>query len=119
MVNIGIALAGGSVIGGVVIMLALWAYDEYQRNQRRHAYVDRPQPQPQHSHSRTSCPPQPSNECTICQDSLSPPLEILPCDHLFHRQCIKRWFKQRMVCPVCRARINEQQAEQYIRRLGL
>ena len=118
MPNIGIALAGGSIIGGVVFFLALLAYEKYQesnRNERRHTERGRTPP----SGSRVNAPPQPSNDCSICRDSLTSPLEILPCGHLFHRQCIKQWFARRMVCPVCRNRIADQMAEHYTQRLGL
>jgi len=118
MPNIGIALAGGTLIGGVVVMLALWAFEEYRRSQqeqRRHAYQDR-RSEPR---SRPNVPPQPSNDCSICQDSLTAPLEILPCGHLFHRQCIKKWFEQRMACPVCRARITDDMINEYTQRLRI
>lgn len=26
----------------------------------------------------------------------------LPCQHLFHNECIKNWFKKKSVCPICR-----------------
>jgi len=115
MVNIGLITGGGVIIGGVVVLLTL-LYQEYQRNQRsaqRQSYEARPEG------SKARAPPQPANECTICRDDISVPLEILPCGHLFHKKCIKQWLSLRMICPVCRARIADDLALEYSRRLGL
>ena len=119
MPNIGAALTSGTIIGGIVFMIALWAYEEYQRVQRRErrqAYEDNRTPP---AGSRVVAPPQPASDCSICRDGLTSPLEILPCGHIFHRQCIKKWFERRMICPVCRLRIADEVADEYGRRLGL
>ena len=36
-------------------------------------------------------PPQADDLCTICHEDISPPCEILPCYHIFHRQCLRQW----------------------------
>jgi hypothetical protein len=45
-----------------------------------------------------------SEICSICQESLanSEVRRIHHCRHMFHRQCIDRWFEQNVRCPVCR-----------------
>eukprot|EP00834_Sanchytrium_tribonematis_P007056 NODE_587_length_5660_cov_0.522748.p1 type:complete len:328 gc:universal NODE_587_length_5660_cov_0.522748:1277-2260(+) len=45
-------------------------------------------------------------DCAICQDSLEFGLE-LRCKHCYHEDCIKEWFKQQNTCPVCRAKVCE------------
>jgi len=42
-------------------------------------------------------------QCTICfEDIMESNLEVLPCAHTFHRECIGRWTRQNASCPVCR-----------------
>ncbi len=43
-------------------------------------------------------------ECLICRDNLNNGEEImyLPCTHVFHKKCIKEWFKKSSTCPYCR-----------------
>lgn len=113
MVNVPVLVTGASIVIGAVSFLALWAYEEYRRNQR-HRYTAS-----SNSSSPTKAPPQPSNDCVICQDPLAAPLEILPCGHIFHRACIKKWLECRMICAFCRTRIAEDVAEDYKARLNL
>lgn len=46
--------------------------------------------------------------CIICQNTIKPNHVIrnLPlCNHIFHKRCIDKWFKQdkkNMKCPICR-----------------
>ena len=44
-------------------------------------------------------------ECSICLIKLDNKKRIisqLNCDHLFHKTCINKWFKQKYTCPNCR-----------------
>ncbi|KFY40969.1 hypothetical protein V495_05143 [Pseudogymnoascus sp. VKM F-4514 (FW-929)] len=45
------------------------------------------------------------DQCVVCMDQLSEgdDIRILPCGHLFHYECIRRWLFNRR-CPVCRQR---------------
>lgn len=45
--------------------------------------------------------------CPICFCEITPEDEIMvtPCNHAFHKNCLKRWMEQQLICPVCRARI--------------
>lgn len=29
--------------------------------------------------------------------------KVVPCGHVFHRQCLQLWFQSRTTCPLCRA----------------
>ena len=42
--------------------------------------------------------------CSICLEQLDNSLfkYKLPCEHIFHRDCIDRWFKIKHNCPYCR-----------------
>lgn len=49
--------------------------------------------------------------CSICFDSLTYPLIILCCTHIFHEECLLKWvnynFSQNLCpsCPICRTTI--------------
>lgn len=48
------------------------------------------------------------DHCVICRDSLfegSKPKK-LPCNHIFHIDCLRSWFVMQQVCPTCRAEIS-------------
>ncbi|XP_076803595.1 uncharacterized protein LOC143447396 isoform X2 [Clavelina lepadiformis] len=48
-------------------------------------------------------------KCTICWEKFAPNQYLcqLACNHLFHRDCVKRWFVEvKFNCPVCRRRAN-------------
>lgn len=42
--------------------------------------------------------------CAVCLGHLQQGEEVrrLPCEHLFHRQCIDSWLGKSLQCPVCR-----------------
>ncbi|XP_018564865.1 E3 ubiquitin-protein ligase TTC3 [Anoplophora glabripennis] len=47
--------------------------------------------------------PHTENECSICFEEFSlQDKYILPCQHEFHKECIKKWLKTSSVCPICR-----------------
>ena len=49
-------------------------------------------------------------KCSICQLDYEDKEIItkLPCDHTFHKECIKQWLKNyNHICPVCRHDLNE------------
>ena len=46
--------------------------------------------------------------CSICLDNYSNPeikLNKLPCNHIFHKDCIQEWLKNNDTCPECRSEI--------------
>ena len=42
-------------------------------------------------------------ECPICLDGITnDDTCTLPCKHVLHKTCCKKWFRQKMNCPICR-----------------
>jgi len=52
--------------------------------------------------------PADKKDCVICGDSYEKGHKIsnLPCLHTFHSNCIKEWFKQKNMCPICKYEIT-------------
>jgi len=46
--------------------------------------------------------------CTICQDiyKIGEKCIILNCFHRYHEECIKKWYKEKNKCPICKHPIN-------------
>jgi hypothetical protein len=46
-----------------------------------------------------------SDTCVVCYDDYIEGEEvmILTCRHAFHAECIKTWFKNSTVCPLCKS----------------
>ena len=46
--------------------------------------------------------------CSICLENFKNGDDsiILPCIHIFHSECIKKWMKTNGVCPICKFKIN-------------
>ncbi|KAL8506563.1 hypothetical protein ACS0TY_017452 [Phlomoides rotata] len=40
--------------------------------------------------------------CCICLEELSEDLLSMPCEHVFHDNCIKGWLSTSHYCPICR-----------------
>jgi len=50
-----------------------------------------------------------NTNCTICEDEFSKEttVAVLPCDHLFHKDCLKPWLdKENHTCPLCRKQVG-------------
>lgn len=45
--------------------------------------------------------------CAVCLETLDDRgCAELPCDHVFHRDCVLPWIARRGTCPTCRSRYN-------------
>ena len=48
-----------------------------------------------------------SLNCSICYDNISHPHKINSCNHVFCRQCITKWGREKTnTCPCCRQKFN-------------
>ena len=52
----------------------------------------------------TQCKSKKKEQCSICLKKIKRKrqLYITECSHHFHKNCIKKWFKQNINCPNCR-----------------
>jgi len=43
-------------------------------------------------------------ECAVCKVEYEEGEEciVMPCEHIFHGECIKTWLKMHNTCPICR-----------------
>mmetsp|Transcript_112800 Transcript_112800/g.221158 ORF Transcript_112800/g.221158 Transcript_112800/m.221158 type:complete len:353 (+) Transcript_112800:165-1223(+) len=50
----------------------------------------------------------PPSECCCCMDEFSACHGIVctPCDHYFHRECLKEWLALSKTCPLCRSNLD-------------
>ena len=46
-------------------------------------------------------------KCCICLENfkINDESMILPCIHIFHSNCIKKWMKRQNICPICKNKI--------------
>lgn len=46
-----------------------------------------------------------NDRCSICREVLLT-AKRLPCDHLFHRSCLRSWLVRHLSCPTCRITLS-------------
>lgn len=47
---------------------------------------------------------EPGATCAVCLEALDDRVAQLPCNHVFHRDCVLPWLARRGTCPTCRNR---------------
>eukprot|EP01084_Bolivina_argentea_P101510 181984_1 len=49
-----------------------------------------------------------ANHCAICKEAFGcgELLKEMPCDHVYHKECIEHWLNNANNCPVCRYRLK-------------
>lgn len=48
------------------------------------------------------------SDCAVCMMSVNgvdAEHMLTPCNHLFHRDCLKQWLEHKHECPTCRAQL--------------
>ncbi|KAJ1387008.1 Zinc finger, RING-type [Sesbania bispinosa] len=58
----------------------------------------------------------PKDNCSICMEEFGDDVDgvtvsAMPCNHLFHQQCIVQWLQTNHVCPLCRYSMPTYQKE--------
>lgn len=50
-------------------------------------------------------------KCTICLMEITEGMDsiLLPCNHIFHDNCLTHWFKNHNTCPLCRFELTSKQ----------
>tara|TARA_B100001121_G_C18567150_1_gene563252 strand:- start:353 stop:721 length:369 start_codon:yes stop_codon:yes gene_type:complete len=48
------------------------------------------------------------NSCPICLETyeVGKYKRVLPCGHIFHKKCIDKWLKKKLICPICRKTVS-------------
>ena len=41
------------------------------------------------------------SSCSICLEGESGDAASLACGHIFHKECLRKWLKNKMRCPLC------------------
>jgi hypothetical protein len=51
--------------------------------------------------------------CSICLENFKNGDDsiILPCIHIFHAECIKKWMKRKNACPICKSKIDNNEID--------
>ncbi|KAG6538155.1 hypothetical protein ZIOFF_003266 [Zingiber officinale] len=51
------------------------------------------------------------NFCSICLEDfgMATPVLAMPCSHLFHAACLKKWLEQSCSCPLCRVSLPQEE----------
>jgi len=51
-----------------------------------------------------------SEMCAICHDDFGESQRIsqLPCEHMYHKDCVTKWLKMHDICPMCRSPIQKE-----------
>ena len=63
--------------------------------------------------------------CGICLDLIleiwntEAKASITTCGHIFHYDCIRKWFNQKKICPICRADLRSLPERLFAQRIGL
>ncbi|KAJ2013513.1 hypothetical protein H4S04_006505, partial [Coemansia sp. S16] len=54
-----------------------------------------------------------NDRCSICREVLMT-AKKLPCDHLFHRSCLRSWLVRHLSCPTCRITLSGGDVGQWV-----
>lgn len=63
----------------------------------------------QFTYCRENSIPDDKINCRICMCEFehNERIVIMPCAHLFHKDCIRDWFKKKNNCPICQNEVRE------------
>lgn len=91
-----------------VLQTAVTAFQAHQLSMVRHHRPRRPMVRHPLVVSASAAVQDTGKQCSICFESImSDQLHCLPCAHIFHDSCLRRWFEQSVSCPVCRLQLAQ------------
>jgi hypothetical protein len=52
-------------------------------------------------------------ECSVCKDLFQLDEQVIevPCEHIFHPDCILPWLRRSGTCPICRYKLNDKEED--------
>ena len=58
-----------------------------------------------------------NGKCVICLEDFHNKEKVtaLPCIHLFHQKCIRKWIEKRKTCPICKFELTEENVNKKIK----
>ena len=61
-----------------------------------------------------------NKKCMICLENYNSNEKVtaLPCIHLFHTNCIKKWMEKKRECPICKLRLTQTNVIKKVNNLG-
>ena len=95
----------------IVEILNLLNRTDYNDNNNEEEFEYRPVLNYTKDNLTICCPD--SEQCSICFEQTDSKKYQLPCNHMFHMDCIKPWIDRMNTCPVCRAEISLPMNEEY------
>ena len=84
------------------------ALDDYLREMDIPASCEETSINKSETSGSTSCPGEGKEMCSICMSTFEEGemVRLLPCQHLYHAECVDKWLFQKNVCPLCQQVID-------------
>jgi len=56
-----------------------------------------------------------NERCTICLEDFNKneEIQLAPCNHGYHKECLANWLTVKSSCPMCQARLRNEHIDEY------